>query len=209
MVSCSHQFVRINLTNNLKKINLKKNSNFDEEEDLEKPTVLEMYMVRTKSEVWDSSYEFEMVKHNYGLFDMSLYDFAKTFYVRNKKSVETRYHLKTHIKNNQVIMFTPVLSTDPEGENYHEFCRLNLIKFRPFVDSVENAYDKLTDGKETIKMWEQFSKNLLESGKVVPGNLRRDFERVAKYNAATNKNNENEKNNYLEDFEEPDDSVLN
>ena len=50
---------------------------------------------------------------------------------------------------------------------------------------------------------------MLESGKVVPGNLRRDFERVANYNAATNKNNENEKNNYLEDFEEPDDSVLN
>ena len=50
---------------------------------------------------------------------------------------------------------------------------------------------------------------MLESGKVVPRNLRREFEKVTKYNEATNKNNENEKNNYLEDFEEPDDSVLN
>ena len=105
-------------------------------------------------------------------------------------------------------MFNHVLSTDPAGENYHEFCRLNLIKFRPFVDSVENAYDKLMDGKQIIKRWEQYSKDLLESGKVVPGNLRREFERVAKYNAATNKNKEKEKSNYLEDFEELEDSVL-
>ena len=83
------------------------------------------------------------------------------------------YKLKKYIKNNKVIMFNPVLSTDPAGGNYHEFCRLNLIKYRPFVDCVENAYEKLTDGKEIIKMWEKFSNDSLESGKVVPGNLRR------------------------------------
>ena len=91
-------------------------------------------------------------------------------------------------------MFTPVLSTDPGGENYDEFCRLSLIKYRPFVDCVENAYDKLTDGKEIIQMWEQFSSDLLESGRVIPGHLRREFEKVARYNAARNKNNENKKN---------------
>ena len=85
MVSCLHDFVRLNLTNNLKKVNLKTNSNYDEEEDLEKPTVLEMYMVRMKSDVWDSRYDFEMVKHRDGLSEMSLYEFAKTFYVCNKK----------------------------------------------------------------------------------------------------------------------------
>ena len=79
---------------------MKRNSNYDEEEDLEKPTVLEMYMVRTKSDVWDSPYDFEMVKHDYGLFNMSLYEFAKTFYVRNKKAGGKIYHLKKHIKNN-------------------------------------------------------------------------------------------------------------
>ena len=79
-------------------------------------------------------------------------------------------------------MFTPVLSTDPAGSNYREFCRLNLIKFRPFVDCVENGYDNLTVEKEIIEMWESFSKLLLETGKVVPENLRREFERVSKYN---------------------------
>ena len=53
-------------------------------------------------------------------------------------------------------MFTSVLSTDCAGENYHKFCRLNLIKYRPFVDCVENAYEQLTDGKEIIKMGEKF-----------------------------------------------------
>ena len=79
-------------------------------------------------------------------------------------------------------MFTPNLSTDPAGDKYDEFCRLNLIKYRPFVDCVENAYDNLTDSEEIIKKWEQFSSNLLLSGKIVPGNLRREFERVANYN---------------------------
>ena len=88
MVSCSHNFVRLNLTKNLEKINLKINCNYDEEKYLEKPTVLEMYMVSTKSDVWDSPYEFEMVKHDYGLFNMSLYEFTKTFYVHNKKLVK-------------------------------------------------------------------------------------------------------------------------
>ena len=46
-------------------------------------------------------------------------------------------------------------------------------------------------------MCENFSKELLESGKVVPGNLRREFERVAKHNATTNKNKEKENSNYL------------
>ena len=88
-----------------------------------------MYTVRMKSEVWNSAYDFEMVQHQEGLVDISFYEFAKTFYVRNKKTSEKVYYLKKHIKNNKVIIFTPVLSTDPADENYNEFCRLNLIKY--------------------------------------------------------------------------------
>ena len=57
-------------------------------------------------------------------------------------------------------------------------------------------------------MWEDFSKNLLECGKQVPGNLRREFEQVSKYNEKRKKKKEKEKNNYVEDFEEPEDRVL-
>ena len=102
-----------------------------------------------------------------------------------------------------MIIFKPVLSTDPAGENYHEFCWLNLIKYKPYVDCLENAYNQLTDKREIIKVWEDLSKNLLECGKEVPGNLRREFEQVSKYNEKSKKNKEREKNNYLEDFEEP------
>ena len=78
-----------------------------------------------------------------------------------------------------------------------------------FVDCVENAYDKLTDGKEIINLWEKYSSDFYQSGRLIPGDLRREFEKVAKYNAERNKNEENEKNNYLEDFDEADDTVLN
>ena len=69
------------------------------------------------------------------------------------------------MKENLVIMFTPVMSTDPAGSNYHEFCRLNLIKFRPFVDYVENSYDNLTIEKEIIDMWGGWGMTLHEEVK--------------------------------------------
>ena len=106
---------------------------------------------------------------------------------------EEKYLMRTHLKNNLVIMFTPILSTDPSGENYHEFCWLNLIKYKPYVDCVENAYNQLTDKREIIKLWEDFSKNLLECGKQLPGNLRREFEQVSKYNEKRKKKKEQEK----------------
>ena len=210
MVSCSHQFVKISLTTSFKKITLKKRANYDPDEDLEKPSILEMYMKRMKSEIWESTYEFETYNHQFEFSSMNLYEFAKTFYVRNKNGKEKRHLMNKHIKENLVIMFTPVLSADPAGDNYHEFCRLSLIKYRPFVDSVENAYNTLSEKKDIIKCWEDFSKDLLNSGRVVPGNLRRDFERVAKYNEKNNKENkEKEKSNYFEDFEVPEDRVVN
>ena len=135
-----------------------------------------------KSEIWESTYEFDIYKQQFELIHMNLYEFAKTFYVRNKNGKQKKHIVNKHTKENLVIMFTPILSTDPAGENYHEFCRLSLIKYRPFVDSVENAYDTLSEKKDIIKCWEDYYKHLLSSGRIVPGNLRREFERVAKYN---------------------------
>ena len=84
-------------------------------------------------------------------------------------------------------MFTPNFSTDPAGDKYDELCWLNLIKYRPFVEYVVNAYESLTDREEIPKKWKQFSSDLLASGKIVPGNLRRKFERVGNYNKQNKK----------------------
>ena len=43
-----------------------------------------MYMKRMKSEIWESNYEFKIYKQQFELIHMNLYEFAKTFYVRNK-----------------------------------------------------------------------------------------------------------------------------
>ena len=59
MVSCSHVFIRINLTTSLKKLSLRKGRNYDEYDDLEKPTILDMYMIRTNVEIWESQYEMD------------------------------------------------------------------------------------------------------------------------------------------------------
>ena len=54
-----------------------------------------MYMKRMKSEIWESNYEFEIYKQQFELIYMNLYEFAKTLYVRNKKSSEKIYKLKS------------------------------------------------------------------------------------------------------------------
>ena len=125
MVSCSHVFIRINLNTSFKKLSLRKSKNYAEDDDLEKPTILDMYMIRTSVEIWDTRYEMDAFQNHQNLSTMSLYEFAKSFYVRKKRSGEKNYHIKKHIKDNLVIMFTPVLSTDPIGSNYQEFCRVN------------------------------------------------------------------------------------
>ena len=55
-------------------------------------------MIRTRSEIFDSPYDFELVKHEYDLFGMSLYEFVKTFYIRNKKAGEKIYNLKNILR---------------------------------------------------------------------------------------------------------------
>ena len=55
MVSCSHMFVKISLTLSFKKLTLKKKENYDPKEDLEKSSILEMYMRRTNKDIWESN----------------------------------------------------------------------------------------------------------------------------------------------------------
>ena len=80
-----------------------------------------MYMKRMKSEIWESNYEFDVYKQQFELIHMNLYEFAKTFYVRNKNGKQRKHIMNKHIKQNVVIMFTPVLSTDPAGETIMNF----------------------------------------------------------------------------------------
>ena len=64
MVSCSHVFIRINLTTSLKKLSLRKIKNYAEDDDLEKPTILDMYMIRTSVEIWDTRYEMDTFQNH-------------------------------------------------------------------------------------------------------------------------------------------------
>ena len=50
-----------------------------------------MYMNRMKSDIWESNYDYEIYKQQYDFINMNLYEFSKTFYVRNKHGAETRH----------------------------------------------------------------------------------------------------------------------
>ena len=43
---------------------MKKNNNYEEDDDLEKPTILDMYMIRTSEEIWDTHYHEEITEIN-------------------------------------------------------------------------------------------------------------------------------------------------
>ena len=53
-----------------------------------------MYLNRTDVNIWESAYEYEMLNHEENILDMSLYEFAKKFYVRYEKSNKITYHVR-------------------------------------------------------------------------------------------------------------------
>ena len=57
-----------------------------------------MYMKHTNSDIWESNYDFKIYKDRYDLFNMSLYEFAKTLYVRKKSGGEKTSYENTYKK---------------------------------------------------------------------------------------------------------------
>ena len=73
-------------------------------------------------------------------------------------------------------MFSPYLSSEEEGENFGEFCKYELIKYRPYVGEIENAYNSLTDNSEIKQLWKDHQAYLKSNDCPVPGTVSKLFQ---------------------------------
>ena len=194
MVSCSHMFIKINLRNTkVRRVNLASVYNADEisesnktpeerlrdgemetNNNLEKMTILDLYGRRMEKCHWLNDYEFDLANHNHNFLTMSLYSFTKEFYAGNVCG-GTQW-IKKHTKNKYIVMFSPYLSSEEEGENFGEFCKYELIKYRPYVGEIENAYNSLTDNSEIKQLWKDHQAYLKSNDCPVPGTVSKLFQ---------------------------------
>ena len=60
-----------------------------------------------------------------------------------------------------LIHATPRYSANPNGDNYHEYCKYKLIRYKPWRDSPENALPENPTPENIVKAWKSLSIDFL------------------------------------------------
>ena len=178
MVSSSHNFVRVNTKNESRLIASTRNNTSPDP----LKTLIDLYCVRTDSSNWFNIEIFN--QHENNLLQMPLRDFCKAFMV-GVRGVR-RNKICTHLKTNYVALFYPKYSSKPESEKYVEYCRSNLIKYRPWIGPFSTAWGGENVSDDDIKKdWEEYAESLLQQNENIPDFLRREIEALAEELRAT------------------------
>ena len=90
---------------------------------------------------------------------MSLHEFLVT-YKLSKKSRKTMQYDVHDANKTVVINWTGKnYSNDPSKDDYVEFCRQSLVKFKAWNGNIENAWNKCTQDSDVINLWENYYKS--------------------------------------------------
>ena len=74
---------------------------------------------------------------NDALRDTPFADFVMDFYV-GRNGIISR--CRSGAARNRVVTFRPIYSSDPRGDNYPDYCRSRLIRFRPWSSDLANGW---------------------------------------------------------------------
>eukprot|EP00957_Ditylum_brightwellii_P121728 9283251-Ditylum_brightwellii.AAC.1 len=97
-----------------------------------------------------------------------------------------RNKICTHLKHKCISLFYPKFSSKPESEKYVEYCRPNLIKYRPWISALSNAWGgKNVSDDENKNYWEEYAENLLQQNENIHDFLRREIKALAEALRAT------------------------
>ena len=87
-----------------------------------------------------------------GIMQLNLLQFASDFYITKGD--------KRKRKQEVIIRTFPVFSPNPSGKNYGKYCKFQLVKYKPWHQSVDSAWDGL---EESDKVFIECYKNFLHS----------------------------------------------
>jgi hypothetical protein len=145
MVSCSHNFVSINLKNDMNPVDLSAEAMDSGARDADNPTSITMTIVdaygkRNDKNMWRPPQAMEAATKLFDkpLGNVSLQDFALVFRVGGRADVRNKF--LRHQKMKPIVpIFSPRLSCDPSLPTYPEYCRLDLVRYKPWQGNSQSA----------------------------------------------------------------------
>jgi hypothetical protein len=162
MVYCSHQFVTINLKNEMNRIDLSDDAVAGAKSRPATRTVVDVYGTRMDEDTWVSAAVLKNAKKLLGvdLDSVTLQDFAFVCRVGARGPSRNKIGLHQTGKSNKAMvpMFTPKLSCDPESAVYPEYCRLALVRYKPWVGKSQSVAYGGPDAsdEEVVAAWTAF-----------------------------------------------------
>ena len=137
LVSCSHNFVRINLNNDSSKLDVPDSVLNDQSGSTSATikTLMDVYSERHQKSVWfDERLYLNYLPH---LEHMNLCTFCSFFMVGKKGKGKNK--IRAHMKNNFVAVFYPRFSSNPKSPKYEEYCKKALLKYKPWSGAMDSV----------------------------------------------------------------------
>jgi len=188
IVHCSHTFVVVNLTSQIRKLNIKS-------EDADSLAVLDniydLYLKRFLNSSWTNPLD---IPSTSDLTTVSLYTFVSNF---TKTLRNDQYKIvKRSASYNTVPIFSPEFSSNPCSRSYWCYCYIALLKYKPHsepildferfnMDNIETSDISESDKQSIILNWTTYLSTCIDStsanhglGNQVPDNIIREFHKT-------------------------------
>ena len=181
LVKCTHMYVNLFLERDNQELNLETlwqcASGEQTIESSLKLSLMDVYGKRLDGTFWKVDKDFLAAK-KLGLREMTLVVFASKYDV-GKRGPYTNKIVKRK-KSNIVIIFYPHVRSDPMASTYPQYCKLSLLKFKPWsVDDQAmlpfNGIEDPTDD-DFMTVWEEFLITCEEERKWLPDTLQREID---------------------------------
>ena len=107
-----------------------------------KDSVLKCYTFRRK-----------FIKEFPDIMSLNFMEFSRLFIIDRSSKIKLRPNPETH-----VIRIIQKFSSAPANPNYHEYCKFELLRFKPWADHIHNALaeGQQADNEGWIESWQQF-----------------------------------------------------
>ena len=167
LVRCSHQFITVNLKNDLHRIDAAEEG----KQEVRIMSTVDAYGRRLDRDLWN---RFEVDAKNVDLRNMPLNKFVGHFKVGERGKLKNK--IRQHDKKKMVAKFVPQVSHNAVGDQLVEYHKYSLAKYRPWTGEFSNAWGGPEASNDEIKgLWEAFVEKLLATDQPIPDMLSREI----------------------------------
>ena len=129
-----------------------------------------LYGKRYTEQFWDKPELF--LKHKSACLAMPLNKFVVHFSVGTRGA--SRNKIRERTRKNTVVIFYPHVRSDPNAFTYPHYCKLELLKFKPWADGEDFCPfigKNKPSNEDYCMLWKQFLAHCIEHGIPAPDHL--------------------------------------